>query len=138
MIKSRTTVFGFLGRIATDLSVTFKVALWERFMVYYKDKIKTVSINEVAYFYADSKAVFMTLYDGKSYDINFSLDQLEEKLNPKYFFRANRKFIVHINSIKEASVFSKSKLKLYLAPHSEIELIVSSEKASKFKHWLNQ
>lgn len=110
----------------------------ERFMVHYKDKIKTVMVDEVAYFYADSKAVFMTLHDGKSYDLHFSLEQLEEKLNPKYFFRANRKFIVNIRSVKEASIFSKSKLKLNLQPTSEIEVIVSSQKASKFKQWLNQ
>lgn len=110
----------------------------ERFMVYYKDIIKTVMVEEVAYFYADSKAVFMTLRDGKSYDLNFSLEQLERKLNPKYFFRANRKFIVHIQSVKEASVYSKSKLKLNLQPPSEIVLIVSSEKATRFKQWLNQ
>jgi DNA-binding LytR/AlgR family response regulator len=110
----------------------------ERFMVYYKDIIKTVLVEEVAYFYADSKAVFMTLHDRKSYDLNFSLEQLEEKLDPKYFFRANRQFIVHILSVKEASVYSKSKLKLKLAPPTEMEVIVSSQKSTKFKQWLNQ
>ena len=137
------------SQVSSDTAVNYKLIgemisqqkstqYQERFMVSYKDKIKTVMVEEVAYFHTDSKAVFLTLHDGKSYDVNFSLEQLEEKLNPKYFFRANRKFIVHITSVKEASVFSKSKLKLHLEPTSEIEVIVSSQKATKFKHWLNQ
>lgn len=110
----------------------------ERFMVYYKDIIKPVMVEEISYFYAENRAVFMTLRNGKSYDLNFSLEQLEEKLNPKLFFRANRKFIISIQSVKEATVYSKSKLKVHLDPPAEKELIVSSEKASKFKMWLNQ
>ena len=110
----------------------------ERFMVYAKDRIKTVSIKEIAYFYADSKAVFMTLHNGKSYDLNFSLEQLEEKLNPKYFFRANRKYIVHIASVQEASIYAKSKLKLHLIPASINEVIVSAQKTGRFKQWLSQ
>ncbi|MFA9390953.1 MAG: LytR/AlgR family response regulator transcription factor [Prolixibacteraceae bacterium] len=126
-------------KLLGDMIAKQKSAVYqERFMVYYKDKIKTVLVDEVAYFYADSKAVFMTLHDGKSYDLNFSLDQLEEKLNPNYFFRANRQFIVHIQSVEEASIYSKSKLKLHLAPNTPIEVIVSSQKASRFKQWLNQ
>lgn len=110
----------------------------ERFMVYYKDKIKTVMVDEIAYFYADSKAVFMTLSNGKTYDLNFTLEQLEEKLDPKNFFRANRKFLIHIQSVKEATIYSKSKLMLYLIPNSPTEVIVSSDKATRFKQWLNQ
>lgn len=133
--KSDIIDYKLIGELITQQKST---EYQERFIVYYKDKIKTVMVEEVAYFYADSKAVYMTLHDGKSYYLNFSLEQLEDKLNPKYFFRANRKFIVHIQSVKEASVYSKGKLKLHLEPSSEIELIVSSEKSGKFKNWLNQ
>lgn len=136
-LQSGSSVFDYkmLGdMIAQQKTVEYQ----ERFMVHFKDKIKAVMVDEVAYFYADSKAVFMTLHDGKTYDVNFSLEQLEEKLNPKYFFRANRKFIVHIQSVKEASIYSKSRLNLHLKPSLPVEVVVSSEKASKFKLWLNQ
>ncbi|TAJ12320.1 DNA-binding response regulator [Marinilabiliaceae bacterium JC017] len=110
----------------------------ERFMVYYKDKIKTVPVEEVAYFYADGKAVFMCLYNHQTFDVNFTLEQLEAKLDPKYFFRANRKYLVHIKSVDEAVVFSKSKLKLHLSPKAPSDVIVSVQKASKFKQWLSR
>ncbi|MBI9061325.1 MAG: response regulator transcription factor, partial [Marinilabiliaceae bacterium] len=101
----------------------------ERFMVYYKDKIKTVPVEDIAYFYADGKAVFMSLHNHKTFDLNFTLEQLEAKLNPRYFFRANRKYIVNIKAVKEAMVYSKSKLKLHLAPDTPTDVIVSSLKA---------
>jgi DNA-binding LytR/AlgR family response regulator len=110
----------------------------ERFMVYYKDKIKTVAVEEVAYFYADGKAVFMCLHSCETFDLNFTLEQLEAKLNPRYFFRANRKFIVNIRAVKEAMVYSKSKLKLHLLPDAPSDVVVSSLKASAFKKWLSQ
>jgi len=110
----------------------------ERFMVYYKDKIKTIPVEEIAYFYADGKAVFMSLHNHKTFDLNFTLEQLEAKLNPRYFFRANRKYIVNIKAVKEAMVYSKSKLKLHLSPDAPTDVIVSSLKASAFKQWLSQ
>lgn len=110
----------------------------ERFMVYYKDKIKTIPVEDIAYFYADGKAVFMRLHSNKTYDVNFTLEQLENKLNPRHFFRANRKYIVHIKAVKEAMVYSKSKLKLHLSPDAPTDVIVSSLKASTFKQWLGR
>ena len=131
---SPTFDYNLIGDIIAQQKST---SYQERFMVAYKDKIKTVLVKEIAYFYADTKAVFMTLHDGKTYDLNFSLELLEEKLNPKYFFRANRKYIVQIQAVKEASIYSKSKLKLHLSPTPTDEVIVSSQKASKFKQWLS-
>ena len=124
-----------LGKI---IALQQKPEYQERFMVYYKDKIKTISVEDIAYFYADGKAVFMRLHSHQTFDINFTLEQLEAKLNPRYFFRANRKFIVNIKAVKEAMVYSKSKLKLHLSPDAPVEVIVSSLKATAFKQWLSQ
>ncbi|MGQ1784394.1 MULTISPECIES: LytR/AlgR family response regulator transcription factor [unclassified Saccharicrinis] len=110
----------------------------ERFMVHYRDKIKAIEVDDIASFYAENKSVFITMFDGHSYDLSNTLEQLEEKLDPKYFFRANRKCIVHIKAVKDAVVYSKSKLKLNLAPSLPFEVIVSTEKSSKFKQWLSR
>jgi DNA-binding LytR/AlgR family response regulator len=110
----------------------------ERFMVHYRDKIKTVHINDIACFYAESRLVFILTTDGHLFDLSFTLEQLEEKLNPKIFFRANRKCIVHVQAVKDAVVYSKSKLKLNTKPELPFEVIISSEKTPKFKKWLSQ
>jgi DNA-binding LytR/AlgR family response regulator len=109
----------------------------ERFMVYYKDKIKTIPVEEVAFFYADEKAVYMCLHNNQTFDLSFTLEQLENKLDPKYFFRANRKYLISIQSVEEAMVYSKSKLLLHLKPKAPTEVLVSSLKTSRFKEWLS-
>ena len=110
----------------------------ERFMVHYRDKIKTIPVDDIATFYAENKSVFITTFDGHSYDLPNTLEQLEEKLDPKVFFRANRKCIVHIKAVKDAVVYSKSKLKLNLEPALPFDVIVSTEKSPKFKQWLSK
>ncbi len=108
----------------------------ERFMVHYRDKIKTIAVNEVAYIYAENRGVFICTNEGRIYDINQTLEHLTEELNPRQFFRANRKFIISIQSIVEAHLYSKNKLKLELRPPASDEVIISSERATKFKNWL--
>jgi DNA-binding LytR/AlgR family response regulator len=110
----------------------------ERFMVHFRDKIKTIHVAEIASFYADSRSVFILTYEGHIFDVAFTLEQLEAKLNPKFFFRANRKCLVHIKAVKDAVIYSKSKLKLNVQPELPFEVIVSSEKTPKFKQWLSQ
>ncbi|GJM60715.1 LytTR family DNA-binding domain-containing protein [Persicobacter diffluens] len=109
----------------------------QRFMVYYRETIKAIGVKEIAYFFAESKSVFLMTHEGRYYDINYSLDQLEQELDPKNFFRANRKFLIMIDAVKEAIAYSKGKLKLFLTPEAPSEVFISAEKATRFKQWLN-
>ncbi len=124
-----------LGKIIAEQA---KNQYKERFMVYYRQNIRAVKTEEVAYFFAESKAVFLRTHSGQTYDVNYTLEQLEQQLDPMRFFRANRKFIVCIDNVQEAIAYSKSKLMLHLSPEPESEVLVSAERASKFKQWLNQ
>ncbi|TLX75349.1 response regulator transcription factor [Labilibacter sediminis] len=110
----------------------------ERFMVHYRDVIRSITVDEVAAFYAENKTVYIVARDGRQYDLHITLEQLESKLNPKDFFRANRKCIVHIQSVREAVVYSKSKLKLNLDPSLPFDVIISIDKTPKFKQWLSK
>ncbi|PWJ41047.1 LytR/AlgR family response regulator transcription factor [Sediminitomix flava] len=110
----------------------------ERFMVSYRDELKSISVNEIAFVFAESKAVFIQVKDGKCYDINYTMDQVEKNLNPKDFFRINRKYIVHISAIQSVSWYSKTKLKVFTDPETPSELFVPADKMSKFKDWLNK
>jgi len=107
-----------------------------RFLVKIGDKLKTVLTSEIAFFYRDDLVTIVTK-ENKRYLIDYSLDELVEMLNPEYFFRINRQFIVHINSIAQVHKYFKGKLKLKLSLNIDNELIISQEKASKFKKWLN-
>lgn len=108
----------------------------QRFLIRLPDQFKTFDVKEVAYFYIESRITFMQLQSGKSYPIDFSLDQLEDKLHPARFFRLNRQFTVSYESITRMTPYPKSRIKLDLSPPSSKEAMVSSERSSAFKRWL--
>ena len=107
-----------------------------RFIVRYGEHIKTIKIEEVAYFYTEDKINFLSTTEGRRYTIDFNLDSLESMLDPKVFFRINRQYIISINSIKEMFAYSKSRVLVKLVPASKHETIVSTERSGDFKLWL--
>jgi DNA-binding LytR/AlgR family response regulator len=78
----------------------------------------------------------MTLKEGKSYPVDFTLDHLEMRLDPEIFFRINRKFLISYYSIGKMISYSKSRIKIMLDPPCEIETISSTERSGDFKEWL--
>jgi len=108
-----------------------------RFLVNKGDTLIPISTNEIAYFYAEDKVVFLATLENKKYLINYTLEELEQKLNPKHFFRVNRQFLSSLASIRKVHNYFNYKLKLDLQPDSGIEVIVSKARTSDFKAWMN-
>lgn len=110
----------------------------ERFMVQSGEKIKSIPIDKVAYFFAEGKYVFLMTKKGQQFIIDFTLDKLHQKLDPNYYFRINRKFVIHIESIQQMHPYSKGRLQIDLNPAIDQDVIVSIERSADFKRWLNQ
>lgn len=135
----------FETKIAVDYSQLLKLfsgnlntTYRQRFLVNYADKLRAVEVCDVAYFVAQEKGVFLVTSDGKNFAIDSTLERLEREVDSNFFFRINRKFLIQFKSIKAMHSYSKSRVKLELIPNSLIEAIVSSERASEFKQWLNR
>ena len=107
-----------------------------RFIVRYGEHIKTIKIEDAAYFYTEDKINFIITNEGRRYTIDYNLDALESTLDPKTFFRINRQFIISINAISEMFSYSKSRVLVKLNPPSKHETIVSTERSGDFKLWL--
>jgi DNA-binding LytR/AlgR family response regulator len=114
-----------------------KVNYKERFAVKYGEHIKTIETTDAAYFYTENKVNFLITKDNKRFAIDYNLDQLEELLDPKKFFRINRQFLIGFHSITEMFTYSKSRVLIKLNPASKLETIVSTERSAEFKAWLN-
>ncbi|HMJ48286.1 MAG TPA: LytTR family DNA-binding domain-containing protein, partial [Ferruginibacter sp.] len=108
----------------------------KRFVVKYGEHIKTITTDEIVYFYTEDKINFLTTKEGRRFTIDFNLDTLDSMLDPKVFFRINRQFIISIHSIAEMFSYSKSRVLIKLNPPSRHETIVSTERSSAFKTWL--
>lgn len=108
----------------------------DRFLVKLGDKLFTVPTTEIAYFNRDDLVMLITA-SSKKYVVNYSLDELEQMLDPKMFFRINRQFVVNIQSVITVHGYFGGKLKVDLIPKPNSAVIVSQEKASVFKNWLD-
>jgi len=108
----------------------------ERFTVKIGEHIKLVSTSDILCFYSSEKATYIFTKEKRNYLLDFSLDKLETLINPKTFFRVNRKFIININAVKDIIAYSNSRLKINIQDFKDEEIIVSREKVNKFKQWL--
>lgn len=109
----------------------------ERFLVKHGSKLISLSESQIAYFHREDNVVIVYTKDGSKFNISHSLDELEQLLDPKYFFRINRSFLARINAISQIHDYFNSKLKLKLSPTAATDVIVSKEKSSVFKKWLD-
>lgn len=110
----------------------------ERFMITVGTKIRSIETSEVAYFYLEEKVVFLVTKEGLTLPVDYSLDKLTQLLNPRYFFRISRQFLVSLPAIQTIHTFSAGKLKLDLIPKSRQEVFVSGDRMTEFKEWLGK
>lgn len=109
----------------------------ERFMVAVGDKLKSINVSDIAYFFSTAGITFVVMHSKSQYSLDFSLDNLKDMLNPKDFFRINRQYFVSLKSIEKVVVYPKSRLKLVLNPPVDTDLFVSIDKVPEFKQWMD-
>jgi len=119
-----------------DLIVNKDVSYRERFSVRVGQKIKTFATSDIGYFKSEGGFTSAYLYDGRTFYVDFSLDALSKELDPAKFFRISRQMLVALDSIKEVHIYSTSRLKLDIEPKPEGDALVSIDKVSPFKKWL--
>lgn len=107
-----------------------------RFLLSYRDGFKTVMVSDVLYFYSEQKITKARLTDGTDEIIPHTMDELEQQLDPKLFFRANRQFIICINAVEHVYNYFNNKLKVTMRKNTDVEIIVSRDKAPLLKNWM--
>jgi two-component system response regulator LytT len=108
-----------------------------RFLIQINDGYKTVVVKNIDYIYSEFKITNLVLESGQEHAVPYTMDEIEEQLDPAAFFRANRQHIISINSIKDIHNFFNGKLKVILHKYPAAEIFISREKAATFKAWLD-
>lgn len=108
-----------------------------RFMTKMGETFTFTPVEDIAYFFLDTAGTYLYTWDQKKQFIDYNLDTLEELLEPSQFFRINRSFIAHINAIGKLIKYSNRRLKVEVLNYSRDDLIISRDKAVKFKQWLD-
>jgi DNA-binding LytR/AlgR family response regulator len=109
-----------------------------RFVVNVGMHIKSIEVEKINLFYSLEKSTFLLDNTGKSYDIDYSLEQIEKLTDPKQFFRISRKYIANINAIADIISYTSSRLKLKIACSDDDDILVSRSKLADFRRWLER
>jgi len=106
------------------------------FMVFERNKYFTVATESIAFFYVKHQCSTIVCFNKQEHFVNYSLDQIQNLLNGKHFFRVNRQYIISFSAVKEAEHYFARKLLVNLIVPAPEKLLVSREKASCFLEWL--
>lgn len=108
----------------------------ERFLVHHGNSFMPVNTAQIACFYRQ-EVIFVYLLSGEKYISNLNtMDEIEELLDPKLFFRANRQSLVNIQAVQSIRPGVNGKIAALLTGPAKLELDISREKAAEFKAWL--
>ena len=110
-----------------------------RFMVKIGEHLQSIAAEDIDFFRGENKIVWLYLKTGRKYIVDYTLDQLDDLLEPDRFFRLNRQFMSNISAIKDVIAYSNSRLKIVLnAPPNKEDILMSREKVEAFKLWLGK
>lgn len=109
-----------------------------RFLVKFGEKIQSIPLEEVAFFFSEERVTFLQTFSGKKYVLDSTLEQVESQVDPETFFRLNRKYISHIDAIEEVLTYSNSRLKVKLSNCPDSDILVSREKVAELKNWMDR
>lgn len=108
----------------------------DRFLVAFRDRLLSVNVGEIAYFFSEQKTTRLVTHGGKIYPLDLTLEEVEADLDPRRFFRLNRQVLACPAAIAAVFTHFNGKLKLDLTPSYGDDLFVSRERAGEFKRWL--
>lgn len=118
-----------------QLSKSYKTRFFVKVGVHYH----TVSIKDIVCFYIQERSTFLKTAVGKNFGLDYSLDQIQNMVDPETFYRINRNYIINVNSISDIVSFSSNRLKVKLKNFEHLDdLLVSRDRTTEFKKWLDK
>ncbi|PKD20376.1 regulator [Salegentibacter salinarum] len=102
-------------------------------------KMTKLTYENIVCFYIEDKIVYTVQNDGTTISTDFTLNELEEKINDQLFFRANRKTIIHKDAVDQIEKIENGKLRIRLKTSIENDTIaqihISRYKRKEFMDW---
>jgi len=108
-----------------------------RFLISKGENYHYIETANIAHFYSEEGVVFLHTFQNKRYIINYTLDQLEQQLDSRLFFRVSRNCISNVKSIENVAKYFNSRLKLSFSPACPHEVLVSRVRVPDFLKWMD-
>ncbi len=109
-----------------------------RFLVKSGNLVRSIPIEEVGYFFTEDRLVILVTRENRKFAVNYTLDEIEQIIDPEKFIRFNRQFLSSFESVDEIHPYFKGRLKINLKPRQAADVVVSSERAAFVKEWLGK
>lgn len=110
----------------------------EKFIVSVRNNWIPVPAKDIACFMRENLNYLFT-FNGDKYILDYAtLEEIEDLVDPRLFYRANRQCIVHIDAIQSVKPHENQKLTLHLKAPLKMEVDISREKAPVFKKWFDR
>ncbi len=106
------------------------------FLIFKQNKYLTVPTENIAFFYIKYESPVIVCFDKQEYFVNYSLEQIQNLLAEKEFFRLNRQYLVNFKAVKEVEHYFARKLLVNLTIPTKDKLLVSKERVTFFLQWL--
>ena len=110
----------------------------ERFLIpHHSDEFLIVPTTEVSHITIKDGVVRLCTKSGTSHALNLTLDEVESQLDPKRFLRVNRQYIISATAVEKLSTYFLGKIRIHMTGYPAEEIIVSREKVTSVKKWLD-
>jgi DNA-binding LytR/AlgR family response regulator len=109
-----------------------------RFVIKVGEHLRTIEVEQIRYFFSQDKATFCVTGENRNFILDYTLEQLEEMLDPTEFFRINRKYLVRASAIQDIISYTNSRLRLTLKGSADTDVIVARERVQQFREWLDR
>lgn len=137
--KSRIAEKALLHPLPTkDENSRGETIIKEIFLVQRGAETIPLPISAIAYFYREGDYNFLKTFDGQSYLISQALDEVEQQLDKRLFFRANRQVIVQYKACTHFSTLDYGKLELFAQPAFKQPVIISQRRSKQFREWMQR
>lgn len=110
----------------------------QQLVIHHKDQILTIPTISIDYIYIENKITYILTKDKSSYIVLFTLEELENLLDPFLFFRVNRQFIIALDSFQSIHKYFNDKGKITLKNNPTADITLSRSRFAEFKDWLDR
>ncbi|MHA4741765.1 LytR/AlgR family response regulator transcription factor [Dyadobacter sp. MSC1_007] len=108
-----------------------------RFLISKGENYHYIETKDIAHFYSEEGVVFLHTFGDKRHIVNYTLDQIEQQLDNRLFFRVSRNCIGNVKAIENVAKYFNSRLQLSFSPACPHEVLVSRIRVPDFLKWMD-
>lgn len=99
-------------------------------------RVLLIETSAITHLFSQDKVVFAQNIDGKQFPLDFSITELEKKLDAKFFVRVHRNALVNSNFIEEVHGWFSGSVLIRLKDKRKTEIAVARDRVKILKDFL--